>query len=239
MVVDPRLLAFIQEVRETYGRVGKEKLKVLVDAYAQALGIPTYGATKLGKIVKRHHYFFDAPKHTKRLRFQRKHIKHAPKVTTPGYIEMDSVHIMVSTTKLVFITVIDVATKVAYAELVRGATSQCALAVFQHFCAHYHLRVQTVQTDNGSEFLGDFHDYLETEQVPHLFSYPRSPRINGVIERFNRTLQEEHVERTDEWWYDRGTANKKLTLFLQWYNEVRPHAALKYQAPLVYLQTFT
>lgn len=239
MVTDERVIAFIREVREEYGRIGKCKLKMLVDAYTISLSIPSYGTTKLGKIIKRNHFFFDPPKKARRLRFQKRRVKYAPKITTPGYVEMDSVHVMVETTKLVFITVIDLASRVAYAERVKSASAYSACGVFKQFCQLHAMTINTVQTDNGSEFLGSFHDYLEQQGIKHCFSYPRSPRINGTIERFNRTLQEEHVERTQEWWCDPQTATEKLAHYLHWYNAVRPHAALGYQPPLVYLQTIS
>ncbi len=239
MIVDDRLVLFIKDVRQEYGSVGKYKLKVLLDGYARSLDTSSYGLTKIGKIIKRNHYFYDSPRRTKQLRFQRERVKYAPKILSPGYLEMDSVHVIVVGKHLVFVTVIDLATKVAYTEKVQDASSRSSTIVLSHFLSlHKEIMVHTVQTDNGSEFLGDFHDYLEKKNITHLFSYPRSPRINGVIERFNRTLQEEHVERTKEWWCDQKSASLKLTKYLEWYNSKRPHAALKYKTPLVYLKTF-
>jgi len=239
MLVDDRLVIFIKELREEYGRVGKYKLKVLLDAYASSLGVTSYSPGKIGKIVKRYNYFFEKTKRTRRLRFQRERVKYAPKIVSPGYLEIDCVHVMVETHKLVFVTIIDLATKVAYAEAVNTASANNASIVLSHFMNLHNIKVHTIQTDNGSEFLGCFHDYLESLEIKHLFSYPRSPRINGVIERFNRTFQEEHVERTKEWWCDKEAANIKLTKYLEWYNSVRPHASLHYLTPLAYLNNFT
>lgn len=239
MLVDDRLVLFIKELREAYGRVGKYKLKVLLDAYAQTLGVPSYSPGKIGKIVKRYNYFFEKTKRVRKLRFQRERVKYAPKIVTPGYLEIDCVHVMVSTQKIVFVTIIDLATKVAYAEAVQTASANNTSLILSHFMNIHSIKVHTIQTDNGSEFMGDFHDYLESLGIKHLFSYPRSPRINGVIERFNRTFQEEHVERTMEWWCDKEAANHKLTKYLEWYNSVRPHASLHYQTPLAYLNNFT
>lgn len=239
MVVDPRLVSFIHDIREEYGRVGKEKLRVLLDAYASSLGVRSYSPGKIGKIVKRNNFFFDPPKKARRLRFQRERVKHAPKITLPGYVEMDSVHVMISTRKVIFVTVIDLATKVAYAERVVSPTSQASSIVLSHFMTLTHIKVHTVQTDNGSEFLGDFHEYLESLGLSHPFTYPRSPRINGVVERFNRTFQEEHIERTMEWWCDQESAATKLTKYLEWYNCVRPHASLHYQTPMAALKSYT
>ncbi|MGB9794483.1 MULTISPECIES: integrase core domain-containing protein [Caldisericum] len=57
--------------------------------------------------------------------------------------------------------------------------------------------------------------------------YPRCPRINGFIERANRTLQDEFIdshlilleENIDEF-------NRKLMDYLVWYNTERPHNSL-------------
>jgi len=239
MIVDDRVVDFIKEIREEYGRIGKYKLKILVDEYIKSLGIAPYGATKLGKIIKRNHFFFDPPRRKREMKFQRNRIKYAPKVFDSGHVQMDSIHAMVSTKKVVFITVIDLATKVAYAEKVKTASSYNASLVLKHFQEKYQILIHTIQTDNGSEFLGKFNEKLEKENIKHLFSYPRSPRINGTIERFNRTFQEEHVQRTIEWWCDPETANQKLTKYLKWYNEVRPHASLKYITPLNYFKIIT
>lgn len=239
MLVDDRLVTFIKELISEYGRVGKYKLKVLLDAYASDKGLPLYGPTKIAKIVKRNNYFFEHAKKVRKLRFQRERVKHAPKIVTPGYLEIDCVHVMISKTKTIFVTIIDLATKVAYAEAVQAASAKNTSLVLSHFMNLHNIKVHTIQTDNGSEFLGSFHDYLESMGINHLFSYPRSPRINGVIERFNRTFQEEHVERTMEWWCDKESATTKLTKYLEWYNFVRPHASLGYQTPMATLNSFT
>lgn len=239
MFVDDRLVLFIKELRSEYGRVGKYKLKVLLDAYASDQGLPIYGATKIAKIVKRYNYFFEGTKKVRKLRFQRERVKYAPKIVTPGYLEIDCVHVMISKTKIVFVTIIDLATKVAYAEAVNTASAKNTSLVLSHFMSLNKIKIHTVQSDNGSEFLGSFHDYLVSLEINHLFSYPRSPRINGVIERFNRTFQEEHVERTMEWWCDKESATLKLTKYLEWYNSVRPHASLHYQTPMAALNSFT
>lgn len=56
-------------------------------------------------------------------------------------------------------------------------------------------QVHTVQTDNGSEFEGVFEEYCQVQQIKHIWTYPNSPKINGVIERFNRSIKEEWLER--------------------------------------------
>jgi len=48
-----------------------------------------------------------------------------------------------------------------------------------------------VNTDNGSEFLKNFEQACNKMNIQHFFTYPRTPKMNPLAERFNRTIQEE------------------------------------------------
>ena len=41
--------------------------------------------------------------------------------------------------------------------------------------------------------LGSLDEYLKKRNIKHNFIYPRCPKINGFVERANRTLQEEFI----------------------------------------------
>ena len=53
---------------------------------------------------------------------------------------------------------------------------------------------QNLLTDNGSEYQGEFDEYLKREGIVHCYTYPRCPKMNALSERFNCTVQEEFVE---------------------------------------------
>src|ERR1700722_14845259 len=47
------------------------------------------------------------------------------------------------------------------------------------------------QTDNGSEFIyNKLTELLESLKISHILSSPYSPKSQGVIERFNRTIKQ-------------------------------------------------
>ncbi|MBU0534136.1 MAG: integrase core domain-containing protein [Candidatus Omnitrophica bacterium] len=69
----------------------------------------------------------------------------------------------------------------------------------------------------------------------HLQSYPHHPQSNVVVERFNRTIQEEFVYWNEELLNDNIAFNKKLMEYLTFYNLERGHKSLNYQTPLKYL----
>jgi transposase InsO family protein len=234
-VFDPRLVELVAYLRQEYGCISKYKLKLFLDEYARSLSIRSYGHSKIGKLIKRHNYFFNRPKKRKtKVKLLHPRLKRTPKETVPGYIEMDSVTVYITSHRYYFITAIDIVTKFAWVKLTRTLSSkQAALAVVE-FKAQYQL-IREIQTDNGHEFLGEFEIYLSQKNIPHQFIYPRSPKINGVVERFNRTLRDEFLNRNNSAGADTDTLNQHLLRYLSWYNTKRPHYSLNYMTPVQYL----
>lgn len=150
---------------------------------------------------------------------------------------MDSIVVYVNYEKYLFMCVIDIFTKFAHVVCVETLSSATAKKVFQEFEDLNPTRIYVVQTDNGSEFLKSFHEYLEEQHIRHQFIYPKSPKINAYIERFNRTIQEEFILRNDEIYYDIQAMKKKLTKYLFWYNYQRPHRSLNYMSPMTFIET--
>ena len=63
---------------------------------------------------------------------------------------------------------------------------------------------------------------------------PYTPEQNGMIERFFRSLKEECV-----WQHNFESfveASEKISEWIRWYNEERPHQALDYQSPAGFRQ---
>ncbi len=166
-------------------------------------------------------------------------LKHAPKEKDLGYIEMDSISIFVVDKIYYFVTAIDVVTKFAWVKIVKNHSSSEATQALKEFVTNYKKNIRVVQTDNGTEFLGEFNSYLEQQNIKHEFIYLRSPKINGVVERFNRTIQEEFIQRNDDLILsDKQRFNLKLQNYLIWYNTKRPHYSLGQISPTEYMQRF-
>jgi putative transposase len=236
MTTDWRLVQFIREFREQRGNIGREKIKIFLDEYATELGINSISHRTITKVIKRRNLFFDPPKKSKRKnKFSRDRSKRSPKVTQPGYVEMDSVVVYIDNTRHNFMCCIDIYTKFAHVKKVKTFSSLQAKLTLQEFQQLSLHQVHTVQTDNGSEFFKTFHAYLEEQNIKHQFIYPKSPKINGVVERFNRTIQEEFINRNDEIYFDLEAFQVKLFGYLNWYNNKRPHASLGYLSPMQFI----
>lgn len=66
---------------------------------------------------------------------------------------------------------------------------------------------------------------------------PRSPKLNGYVERAQRTHSEEFYEVTDSS-FDLGELNQALLEWERVYNTVRPHQALGYLTPKEFLECY-
>lgn len=90
--------------------------------------------------------------------------------------------------------------------------------------------IETVLSDNGREFCGrpDQHPYelyLQLEEIAHRTTRVKRPQSNGIIERFHRTLLDEHfrVEGRRTWFETIEEMQTVLDEYLVIYNTCRPH----------------
>jgi transposase InsO family protein len=90
--------------------------------------------------------------------------------------------------------------------------------------------VDAVLSDNGREFCGrdDQHPYelfLQLEGIEHRKTRVKRPQSNGIVERFHRTLLDEHfrVEGRKTWFETIEEMQAVLDDYLVGYNSTRPH----------------
>ena len=57
--------------------------------------------------------------------------------------------------------------------------------------------MHVVQTDNGAEFQSHFHWHLESLDIRHAYIRPRTPRLNGKVERSHRVDDQEFYQLLD------------------------------------------
>jgi transposase InsO family protein len=95
--------------------------------------------------------------------------------------------------------------------------------------------VRAIQVDGGSEFQAVFEEACQQRGI-HLFVLPpRSPKLNGHVERANRTHAEEFYEVADLPW-SVAELNQHALAWERVYNTVRPHQALGYKTPKQFLE---
>ena len=244
MMTDPRIVEFIRKIRERHPRLGKEKIKPLLDEYCQKRDLACISESAIGKVIKRNNLFFQktgrvyhnpASGWAQRKRKKRLRVRYAPRHQEIGHLQADSVTLFVDGMKRYIFSAIDSKLKFSFSLCYKSLNSSNGQDFFRKMERIYPFRIKSLQTDNGLEFLGRFDGYLRKKNIPHFFTYPRCPRINGVVERYQRSLQEEFVNHHLHLIYDLKIFNQKMVEYLIWYNTKRVHQSLGLKSPMDYL----
>jgi transposase InsO family protein len=246
MHTDPRVLAFIRTVRDAHPHLGKEKIKPLLDEHCQKLGLPSLAISTIGKVIARNHLYpkpgkvYHDPnsqwaKNKPKKHSQRQRVRYAPKPKDLGHLQLDTLERVLDRLKLYVYSAVDVKGKFAFSLPYRSKTSANTVDFWDKFLQIYPVPVRTVQTDNGSEFLGEFEEHLRAAQIPQQFIYPRCPKVNGCIERYQRTLNEEFLQVHEYSVRQPRQFHLHWADYLVFYNCQRVHHALDGQTPMAYL----
>ena len=132
---------------------------------------------------------------------------------------------------------IDDRTRLGYSEIHTNETGFTAAGFWRRAAAFYALAgiaCERVLTDNGPCYRSkDFLTALKDTRTSPRRTRPYRPQTNGKVERFHRTLNE-------EWAYARDWDNDTQRCdahqhFMHYYNEHRPHGALKWDTPMATL----
>ncbi len=94
--------------------------------------------------------------------------------------------------------------------------------------------LRALQVDGGSEFQAEFEGECSRRGIRLFVLPPRSPKLNGCVERAHRTHTEEFYEVVDLP-LEITALNQALLAWEHTYNTLRPHQALGYLTPQQYL----
>lgn len=131
-------------------------------------------------------------------------------------------------------TAIDDATRARVLRVYERHTQANAIDFVDHVRQTFPFRIHTIQTDNGHEYQAKFHWHCEDLGMRHVYIKPRSPHLNGKVERSHKTDAEEFWQLVD--YVDDVDIRAKLREWEIYYNCHRPHAALKGKAPFEILR---
>lgn len=117
------------------------------------------------------------------------------------------------------------------------ATATSAAGFLEELLARMPFTVRAIQVDGGSEFKAEFEAACQAKGLDLFVLPPRSPKLNGRVERAQRTHKEEFyqvIEPPDSL----ADLRPQLLLQEQRYNTYRPHHALGFKTPQEWLLAF-
>lgn len=131
--------------------------------------------------------------------------------------------------KLYQFTAIDDCTRYRVIRIYTRNTTRNAIDFFETVKQIFPAKIREVQTDNGPEFATEFGFHLTQQKIKHRLIRPRTPRLNGKVERSHRTDEQEFYSK--EKFLDEEDLKGKLVIWENHYNQERGHMALGGQTP--------
>ena len=241
---DWHIVEEIKRLRTTYPNLGEKKLYPLLLEFCVPLKLLCPKPATIGRIITDKGGLRFAPLKTngkgKILSYKRRKIVRKPRdlvAEHPGHVvALDTIERFVHGIRRYVITCEDIYSRFAFAWGTTSHASKAAEEFFERWIQVFPYRTTFVLTDNGSEFKKHFTARLLELQITHYHTYPKTPKMNAHIERFNRTIQEDFVDYYNALLLDMDRFNEKLMDWLLFYNTKRVHHAFKNKlSPVQYL----
>jgi transposase len=87
-------------------------------------------------------------------------------------------------------TAIDDATRIRALRIYKKHNQKSSIDFIDYVIEKFPFRIHTVRTDRGHEWQAHFHWHVEDKGIRHVYIKPRSPQLNGKVERSHRSDQD-------------------------------------------------
>ena len=150
-----------------------------------------------------------------------------PEAAQPGdLVQIDTVHRMINKKERLYVfTLLDVHSRWAYAKAFGANRAGNTLMFIKEAQKRAPFLFNHLQTDHGPEF-GKW--FVRQVKIRHRHSRVRRPNDNAHLERFNRTIQEECLDKLPG---NVLAINRALPQYLAYYNNERLHLGINLQTP--------
>jgi len=236
----PQHVMAVRELRERDPRTGKDKLAILLKPTGFELSVSMIGRILVhlratGQLTEPR-AAADFRPHS---RHPRPYAIRKPKdyaVEEPGdLIQLDTMELRLRIGMIrKHFSAVDLISRASCADVRSTASASTATDFLDRLTAHVPAPVRAIQVDGGSEFMADFEVACQKRGIRLFVLPPRSPKLNGCVERTNRTYRSEFYECYDGP-LDLPSLQAALSDFEHTYNHVRPHQALGYRTPAAVL----
>jgi putative transposase len=231
----------ILQLRERHVGWGKDKLVVL--ARRQGVQVATSMVGRILTQLKSSGRLYEAPRRDpcySRRRVQRPHATRKPRdyrVEAPGaLVEVDTKDVRpLPGVVYKHFTARDIISRWDVVDVYSRATARTAASFLEALLERMPFPVRAIQVDGGSEYRADFETECAQRQIQLFELPPRSPKLNGHVERAHRTHNEEFYQ-VEELPDTIGELRQKLRAWENVYNTVRPHQALGQRTPQEFYQ---
>ena len=131
---------------------------------------------------------------------------------------------------------VDPTTRISISRIYSSANAVYAREFLKEVIFELDFPIKSIQVDGGSEFMAEFEEYCEEQGIKLYVLPPRSPKMNGYVERTNETYRYEfwNVYELPDTIEEVRKLHRK---YERKYNCERMHQSLNYLTPMDYYYT--
>lgn len=240
MTTSLEVISLVCQLREKDPEKSKYEIQAeLKDRYGIKIGYNT-----IQKIINRHIHLLNT-QHRIKLKHHRNHAiprlragRELREKDLGSLVQIDTKHLYVLGKRFYLYVAIDCKSRYGYIYCYRLCNSANAADFLKRVIEYFPFKIQAINTDNGSEYLLNFHKLTEELNIPHYFNHPHTPQMNGRAERLIQTAEYEFFNYQEDLVDELEEINLRCEIFNDKYNNKRYHRSLNYQTPAKFVKTY-
>lgn len=238
MTTSPKLLKLIYDIR--LADLSKSKYEIQEELKRAGIAV---ARNVIQKVINRH---IELRNETYEARLRKSRIFKIARIKAKrelwekelgSLVQIDTKHLYILGQRFYVFVAIDSKSRLGFTFAYKSASSANAADFLLKVIKYFPFKIQAINTDNGPEFLLNFHKLTEKLNIQHYFTYPHTPKMNARAERLIKTLEYEFlyyrtlIPEIEE-------VRRICWEFNDFYNKKRFHRALGYKTPQEYVTKY-
>lgn len=221
-----------------------EKSKYEIQAELKDVYVVKIGYNTIQKIINRHIHLLNT-QHKRQARGHKYRSIARLKAETVlrekdlgSLVQIDTKHLYILGKRFYLFVAVDCKSRYGFIWAYKSASSESAASFLLKVIDCFPFSITALNTDNGPEYLLNFHKACERLNITHYFNHPHTPKMNGRAERLIQTAEYEFFNYQEDLIDDLDEINLRCEIFNDKYNNRRYHQALKYKTPHQYVTNY-
>lgn len=239
MTTDPKTLQRIYDIRLS----DLELSKYEIHEQLKREGIKACHNV-IQKVINRHLELRNI-QHLKRLKKHRNHsiarIKAAKELKEKdlgSLVQIDTKYLYILGKRYYLYVAVDCKSRYGFVFSYTSCNSTNAVDFLNKVIDYFPFKIRAINTDNGPEYLLNFHKRCEQLGIPHYFNTPHTPTMNSRAERLIQTVEYEYFNYQYDLLPNLKEINLRCEIFNDKYNNKRFHHSLDYKTPSEYVTNY-
>ena len=182
------IVQFIGQLRQEHPKLGKEKIKPLLDEFCKSKAMESIAESTIGKVIKRHKLYYQKtgriyhdPNIKRQATVKRLRVKRSPWHEDFGHIISDTVHRVTDGVKDYFYNAIDAKLKFALTLNYKRLNSKNMKDFYERFWSVYPCRSRTGRRITVQRILGNSIRHCKKQIFPICLVIPDVPKLTALL----------------------------------------------------------